>query len=211
MTDNSPLGLVNQNSNEMSRVLKMADELHPVSPGHRLMLAMLIYIFNLHNQPHKLPRTNAPSSMEPGNDRHPYRRILSHVALELCQPENSTAKTEREVTLWTMVAIASASSFSPWRLEIPFMGHLIEWMDNDEVTELERCPETREAHVTTDRTPDTDSSPRSAQGSRQKYNNLDKLTSCLRGYYLYGADKKTLRRLRKRTNPDQPHGLLEYA
>ena len=134
-----PALTVDQAYNEMSRVLRIAGEVKPQSLQHHLLLALLIYIFNFHNQPQLLPPSTFSSSsssiLGPCKIRHPYLEILSKVASELSQPRNPSRPavvTEREVTLWTMVAIASASSFSPWRLEIPFMGHLIEWMEDDD-------------------------------------------------------------------------------
>ncbi|KIW95110.1 uncharacterized protein Z519_03694 [Cladophialophora bantiana CBS 173.52] len=182
---------VDQAFNEISRVLRITDEVRPQSLHHRLFLALLIYIFNFHNQPQLLPPAKPPFSSPSSSSsslsspssssssttiakiRHPYLEILSNVALELSQPSNPNDPnlvTEREVTLWTMVAIGSASSFSPWRLEIPFMGHLIEWMEKDY---------------------DDDG------GGEGEKKNLERLTACLRGYYLYGADKKTLRSLQR--------------
>ncbi|KAK6380757.1 hypothetical protein LTS17_004957 [Exophiala oligosperma] len=209
----SPLNVGDPNFNEMSRVLQIADEVHLESLEHRLMLALSIYIFNFHNQPQSLPRTRVPSSTSTGTVRHSHLKILSQVALELCHPTTpTTAKTEREVTLWTMLAIAAASSFSPWRLEIPFMGHLIDWMDNDEVAEVEQHLEPRESHAPTKNKPGTISSSPGAMSGHQTNNpvtNLEKLTTCLRGYYLYGADKETLKSLQKWKNTGQSHGLLE--
>ncbi|EXJ71772.1 uncharacterized protein A1O5_05582 [Cladophialophora psammophila CBS 110553] len=190
---------VNQVFNEMSRVLGITDEVRPQSLHHRLFLALLIYIFNFHNQTQLLPPAKPPFSSPSSSSssssslscpsssscsttntklRHPYLEILSNVALELSQPSNPTdpnSVTEREVTLWTMVAIGAASSFSPWRLEIPFMGHLIEWMEKDH---------------------------EDGDGGEGEKKNLEKLTACLRGYYLYGADKQTLRSLQKWKTPD---------
>lgn len=43
--------------------------------------------------------------------------------------------------------------------------------------------------------------------SKEPTKNLEKLTACLRGYYLYGADKTTLRGLQKwnrRSEPKDP-------
>lgn len=188
-----------QASNEMSRVLRITDEVNPRSLHHRLLLALLIYIFNFHNQPQRLHAVSPPSSAA-ASVRHPYLEILSKVALELSRPSHPSdpsSATEREVTLWTMVAIGSASSFSPWRLEIPFMGHLIEWMENDEVRHAARCDiapgvgSASECVSTNGSTLSTTSSVRTGP------TNLEKLTACLRGYYLYGADKKTLRSLQK--------------
>ncbi|OQU98415.1 Fungal specific transcription factor domain-containing protein [Cladophialophora immunda] len=214
---------VDQAFNEMSRVLRITEEVGPQSLHHRLLLALLVYIFNFHNQPQLLPPVKTPSASSSLSSssssagittktRHPYLDILSNVALELSQPSNPSdphSVTEREVTLWTMVAIASASSFSPWRLEIPFMGHLIEWMEKDEDEDEEEMggdntnvvvfsqPDTSgrdgggEAQTTT-------SIPRPGSGDRGGGGkNLEQLTACLRGYYLYGADKKTLRSLQK--------------
>ncbi len=170
----------------MSRVLLITDEARPKSLAHRLLLALLIYIFNFHNQPQLLARHMAANSRNV-SFRHPYLEILTKVALELSCPsltasDPTTALTEREVTLWTMVAIGSASCFSPWRLEIPFMGHLIEWMDDDdaggeEITNTAMAAESR------------------------KPTNLDQLTACLRGYYLYGADKQKIRTLPQYKEP----------
>ncbi|KAJ9607723.1 hypothetical protein H2200_007801 [Cladophialophora chaetospira] len=180
---------LDQAYNEMSRVLRITDEVGPKSLHHRLLLALLIYIFNFHNQPQALPPAKAASSLHRNiKIRHPYLEILSKVALELSQPTNPSDPnkvTEREVTLWTMVAIASASSFSPWRLEIPFMGHMIEWMENDEDAA---------GQITT--ASEATNSPLSRDNVKSP-TNLEKLTACLRGYYLYGADKNTLRGLQQ--------------
>ncbi|KIW67087.1 hypothetical protein PV04_06360 [Phialophora macrospora] len=184
---------VDQAYNEISRVLRITDEIEPRSLHHRLLLALLIYIFNFHNQPQVLPPAKAASSTPRNRKiRHPYLEILSKVALELSQPSNPSDRnkvTEREVTLWTMVAIASASSFSPWRLDIPFMGHMIEWMEDDEGVDdgegSTRPTSTLTQHSAADAT----------AAYKRPPTNLDKLTACLRGYYLYGADKMTLRSL----------------
>ncbi|OAP60852.1 hypothetical protein AYL99_05854 [Fonsecaea erecta] len=221
---------VDQAFNEMSRVLQMTDEVVPQSLHHRLFLALLIYIFNFHNQPQLLPVAKTPSSAPSSSSspasigtttkaRHPYLRILSDVALELSQPSNPgdpKAVTEREVTLWTMVAIGSASSFSPWRLEIPFMGHLIELMEQDTAEEEDEGdmlltsnhgpvgvfsaqgpPAEAEAETASMPPPSSRRNDRRRSGSSIRSKNLDKLTACLRGYYLYGADNRTLRSLQK--------------
>lgn len=196
----SPPQPVDQAGNEMSRVLRITDEAGPKSLHHRLLLALLVYSFNFHNQPQVLPPvTAAASSSTHTRTRHPYLEILSKVALELSQPSkpgDPNAVTEREVTLWTMVAIASASSFSPWRLDIPFMGHLIEWMENDEDKDSQTnkrqqtfSPTHRSGEVPIEDASTTSESP------KKPVRNLEKLTACLRGYYLYGADKQTLRGL----------------
>ncbi|KIX94468.1 uncharacterized protein Z520_09854 [Fonsecaea multimorphosa CBS 102226] len=238
--------------NEMSRVLCITEEAGPQSLHHKLLLALLIYIFNFHNQPQLLPPAKTPSFSSPPSSsssssggtttktRHPYLEILSNVALELSQPSNPgdpSSVTEREVTLWTVVAIGAASSFSPWRLEIPFMGHLIEWMEKDRVedeaintnsstsnsnaglfsaTGARPPAETKgreggsEAPTTTPTS--ISPAPTSGGGGSAEGKNLDKLTASLRGYYLYGADKKTLRSLQRwratessSTPPHHPH------
>jgi hypothetical protein len=136
--------------------------------------------------------------------------ILSNVALELCRPSepaNLEFVREREVTLWTMVDIGSAASFSPWRLEIPFMGHLIEWMEEDDDEEEE---DGQQEDDTLTMTQDTGSgqpgphpvTPTPSNTGRSKGTNLENLTACLRGYYLYGADKETLRSLQTWRSPD---------
>ena len=179
--------------NEMSRVLCLTDEAGPESLQQRLLLALLVYVFNLHNQPQPLPPLSTPPSVLPSaNFRCPYLRILSKIALELScpnDPSDPTSVTEREVTLWTMVAIGSASSFSPWRMEIPFMGHLIEWMEDDEDNIKGTCSTECESE------PQDHDTAKIQQ--RKKGANLEKLTACLRGYYLYGADKQTLRSLQR--------------
>lgn len=202
--------------NEMSRVLRITDEVGPISFHHRLLLALLVYIFNFHNQPQLLPRSkssssssaSSPSSSNTARPLHPYLEILCKVALELSQPSNpgdATSVTEREVTLWTMVAIGSASSFSPWRLEIPFMGHLIEWMEDDENGD-EDDEEGRDKEKEEEQQQTSNSTPGTTI-SKEPTKNLEKLTACLRGYYLYGADKTTLRGLQKwnrRSEPKDP-------
>ena len=183
---------IDQAFNEMSRVLHLTSEARPKSLQHRLLLALLIYIFNFHNQPQPLPPVATPESSASASTtlQHPYLEILSKVALELSCPSNPsdpTSVTEREVTLWTMVAIGSASSFSPWRLEIPFMGHLIELMENDEddpagtISKFELTDQRISTGI--------------AAGEKRNGGNLEKLTAYLRGYYLYGANKQTLRSL----------------
>jgi hypothetical protein len=192
---------MNHAYNEMTRVLKITDEVGPKSLHHRLLLALLIYIFNFHNQPQVLPPVTAASSCAPVNKiRHPYLKILSKVAEELAQPgdaEDHPKVTEREVTLWTMIAIGSASSFSPWRLEIPFMGHLIEWMEDDDDTyaRVKKAEGDWPEAISTLVSKATPSASGVFESSSKPLSNLDKLTACLRGYYLYGADKKTLRGL----------------
>jgi hypothetical protein len=191
--DSLPSAPVDQGYNEMSRVLRITDEAGPKSLHHRLLLALLIYIFNFHNQPQVLPPAKAASSSpRPTKIRHPYLEILSKVALELSQPSNPYDPhkvTEREVTLWTMVAIASASSFSPWRLEIPFMGHMIELMERDELS--------IDGQLATGATENPAPEAGNVDSSSKGTTNLDNLTAYLRGYYLYGADKKTLRSLQR--------------
>ncbi|KAK4940651.1 hypothetical protein LTR10_019281 [Elasticomyces elasticus] len=200
---------LDQASNEMSRVLRMADEARPVSLHQRLLLALLIYIFNLHNQPQPLPAVSSPASA-PATVRHPYLDILSKVALELScpsHPSNPRSVTEREVTLWTMVAIGSASTFSPWRSEIPFMGHLIEWMENDEE---EVVVQRHQPHVgepaSGKLSTDGFTVSTTSNNVRKGGTHLERLTACLRGYYLYGADKKTLRSLRQWRGTDNQRG-----
>lgn len=207
----SPPQPVDHTGNEMSRVLRITDEAGPKSLHHRLLLALLVYSFNFHNQPQILPPAKAASSSSKHTRiRHPYLEILSKVALELCQPSkpgDPNAVTEREVTLWTMVAIASASSFSPWRLDIPFMGHLIEWMENDEDEEPQTTKrrQTYESNYQSGEIPSGDASATS-EPPKKPVKNLEKLTACLRGYYLYGADKQTLRSLQnwKDSEPQNP-------
>jgi hypothetical protein len=195
---------IDQGYNEISRVLRITDEIEPQSLHHRLLLALLIYIFNFHNQPQALPPAQAASSTpHKRKTRHPYLEILSKVALELSQPSNPSDRdkvTEREVTLWTMVAIGSASSFSPWRLDIPFMGHMIEWMEDDEEVDNGEAS-TRSTATFTQRSADDVTEP-----YQRPPTNLEKLTACLRGYYLYGADKQTLRSLQtwKGSDPRDP-------
>ncbi|KIV79636.1 hypothetical protein, variant [Exophiala sideris] len=200
---------LDQASNEMSRVLRMTYEARPVSLHQRLLLALLIYIFNLHNQPQPLPAASSPASA-PTTVRHPYLDILSKVALELScpsHPSNPRSVTEREVTLWTMVAIGSASTFSPWRSEIPFMGHLIEWMENDEeeVVVQRDQPHVGEP-VSGKLSTDGFTVSTTSNNVRNGGTHLEKLTACLRGYYLYGADKKTLRSLRQWRGTDNQPG-----
>ncbi|OCT51537.1 hypothetical protein CLCR_08247 [Cladophialophora carrionii] len=193
---------VDQAYNELSRVLRITDEIELQSLHHRLLLALLIYIFNFHNQPQALPPAKTMSSTPQNRKiRHPYLEILSKVALELSQPSNPSDRnkvTEREVTLWTMVAIGAASSFSPWRLEIPFMGHMIEWMENDEEQQVEVVNEAAAEEVSSRKDASIHpSAGDAAEPYKRPPTNLEKLTACLRGYYLYGADKKTLRSLQK--------------
>ena len=84
---------VDQAYNEMGRVLRITDEVRPKSLNHRLLLALLIYIFNFHNQPQVLPPAKAASASPQSNKiRHPYLKILSKVALELSQPCNPYGK-----------------------------------------------------------------------------------------------------------------------
>ncbi|KAI1617035.1 hypothetical protein EDD37DRAFT_645178 [Exophiala viscosa] len=199
---------VDQASNEMSRVVRLADEAPSVSPQHRLFLALLIYIFNLHNQPQPLP---AASSLLPTATivRNRYLDILSKVALELSCPSSPIdpgSATERAVALWTMVAIGSASTLSPWRPEIPFMGHLIELMEDDEGEVVEER-DNRHVIASMDENMSTRAPTVSTSSSMRKGGtNLEKLTACLRGYYLYGADKTTLRSLQKWRGTDSQPG-----
>ncbi|EXJ58557.1 hypothetical protein A1O7_05984 [Cladophialophora yegresii CBS 114405] len=191
--DNGP---VDQAYNEFSRVLRITDQIGPQSLHHRLLLALLIYIFNFHNQPQALPA--ASSTPQNRKVRHPYLQILSKVALELSQPSDPSDPnkiTEREVALWTMVAIGAASSFSPWRLEIPFMGHLIELMENNEEAVDDNEADVKDASL--EEASIQFSAADAAEPYKKPPTNLEKLTACLRGYYLYGADKKTLRSLQK--------------
>ncbi len=215
--ESPPAAAVDQAYNEMSRVLRITDEVRPKSLHHRLLLALLIYIFNFHNQPQVLPSAKTASLSSQNRVRHPYLEILSKVALELSQPSNpsnSSRVTEREVTLWTMVAIGSASSFSPWRLDIPFMGHLIEWMENNEdrVLSGEGAPAVAEGTSSSYNISSKTSTMDTSDHYKSLPTNLEKLTACLRGYYLYGADKKTLRSLQKwkDSEPHDPVGVRWY-
>lgn len=181
---------------EMSRVLQLTDQVELKTLDHRILLALLIYIFNLHNQPS--PCTLAPwtstSSDTLDNSRKTYLDILSDVALELTTPSNLEDPykvTEREVTLWTMVAVGSSASFSPWRLEIPFMGHMIVLMEDD-TEEMALSHHSRADLVPFGGQP---SDPTPVQLKRRS--NLDRLTEYLRGYYLYGADKGHLDSLQR--------------
>ncbi|KAK5557677.1 hypothetical protein LTR46_004705 [Exophiala xenobiotica] len=204
---------VDHDYSEMSRVLHITDEVQPTLLNHRVLLALLVYIFNLHNPPQRpAPWSTSTKTGKTGSSRRSYLEILSNVALELCRPSepaNLDFVTEREVTLWTMVAIGSASSFSPWRLEIPFMGHLIEWMeDDDDDKEEEEDGQQEDDTLTMTRETGSCQPAHSATSTpsntgRRKGTNLENLTACLRGYYLYGADKETLRSLQTWRSPDK--------
>lgn len=181
---------------EMGRVLQLTEQVQPKSRSHQIVLALLIYIFNLHNQAY--PSTLAPavktSSDAPQYSGKTYLDILTEVALEMTNPgnpENPNRVTEREVTLWTMVAIGSAASFSPWRLEIPFMGHMIVLMEND----AEQVRQSYHASPIS-ATPGSQYSV-STPGHSKERSNLSMLTEYLRGYYLYGADKDHLDSLQR--------------
>lgn len=181
---------------EMSRVLQLADQVRPTSNNHKIILALLLYIFNLHNQPfpHTLTPPIATLSKAPPCAAKTYLEILADVALEMTNPsnpENPNRVTEREVTLWTIIAIGSASSFSPWRLEMPFMGHIIVLMeDNSDQIRQTYHPNTVSV------TPGSQCSAVTPENTKQ-LSNLDMLTAYLRGYYLYGADKAHLDSLQR--------------
>ncbi|KEF56344.1 uncharacterized protein A1O9_07925 [Exophiala aquamarina CBS 119918] len=175
---------------EMFRVLHLTDQVKLKTLDHRIILALLVYIFNLHNQPGAFTLapspTGTPSDSRDSSPRS-YLDILSDVALEMTRPshpEDPDRVTEREVTLWTMVAIGSSAAFSPWRLEIPFMGHMIVLMENDGKQTEQGCVSGADLVAST-------SGPRSDCGQvhPMEPSNLDTLTQYLRGYYLYGADK----------------------
>jgi hypothetical protein len=75
---------------------------------------------------------------------------------------------------------------------------MIEWMENDEGPVKENTvadvrKETVYERPTSGESPSTDA----VQPYKQPTTNLEKLSACLRGYYLYGADKKTLRSLQR--------------
>jgi hypothetical protein len=174
---------------ELQQVLCTADKVCTKSMEHRLLFALLIYVFNVHHHP-EVVRTSTPAGS--GLPRNAYLNILSKVALELAHPSKPTVSlSEREVTLWTMVAIGAASTLSPWRLDIPFRSHLIEWMEDDQGAGGRDSPSRSVIHGSSS----NQSSPDSLSTDKP-ITNLDKLTSCLRGYYLYGADKNTLRSLK---------------
>ncbi|EXJ86060.1 hypothetical protein A1O1_06429 [Capronia coronata CBS 617.96] len=215
-------------ANEMSRVLRITDETRPTTSDHRLLLALLVYIFNYHNQPRETLLRSGSATIKTCAGRPPYLNILRDVTLELSTPSNPwdpSSVTEREVTLWTVVAIGSASSSSPWRLEIPFMGHLIEWMEkedddddddnhnyNNEHSNHNYKMEESAAGMGIDTGTVLLKTECDVLGTvqpegwplRERNSNMDKLTACLRGYYLYGADKHTLRTLETWEGPDPP-------
>jgi hypothetical protein len=183
---------------EMSRVLQLTVQVELKTLDHRILLALLIYIFNLHNQPS--PCTLAPlkrtSSDTLDSSRKTYLDILADVALELTSPSNPEDPqkvTEREVTLWTMVAVGSAASFSPWRLEIPFMGHMIVLLEDDS----KEIVQSHHPQADLVALGDQSSDPTPVLVHLKERSNLDKLTEYLRGYYLYGADKAHLDSLQR--------------
>lgn len=181
---------------EMDRVLQLTEQVQPKSRSHKIVLALLVYIFNLHNQgfPHTLAPAVETSSDVSQYSGKTYLDILTDVALEMTTPgypENPNLVTEREVTLWTMVAIGSAASFSPWRLEIPFMGHMIVLMEDD----AEQIQQSYHGSPIL-ATPGSQYSV-STPGRSKERSNLSMLTEYLRGYYLYGADKDHLDNLQR--------------
>ena len=195
-----------EDRSEMSKVLQVTELVQLKSLNHRILLALLVYIFNLHNQP-VASTTSAESLQSSDNPNVSYKKyleILSNVALELATPStphDPEKVTEREVTLWTMVAIGSAASFSPWRLEIPFMGHMIELMEDDEYHSWkdgysdDRRPTTSQSNISFSSTAQGIQSGANRADDIKGQSNLEKLAEYLRGYYLYGADKATLRSL----------------
>lgn len=183
---------------EMGRVLLLTDQVELKTLDHRIMLALLVYVFNLHNQPGAYTLAPSPTSTpsdSADSSTRSYLDILTDVALEMTRPSNPEDPdrvTEREVTLWTMVAIGSAAAFSPWRLEIPFMGHMIVLMEND-ANETKQDFSSRADLIAF--TGGQHSNP--GQVHPMEQSNLDKLTQYLRGYYLYGADKAHLDSLQR--------------
>lgn len=141
---NTPATPESLDTDEIKKVHDLVETRRPCSTDRGLCLALLIYIFNYHNQ-------------QLGNENH--LDILDKIAGEMVMVKSGKEVSERECTIWTIIAIGACSAFSPWRLEIPFMSHIVEWMEDDSY--------------------------------------LDQLTSCLRGYYLYGASKSQLKGLQK--------------
>jgi hypothetical protein len=87
------------------------------------------------------------------------------------------------------------------------MGHLIEWMEDDDDDKEEEDGQQEDDTLTM--TQETGSGQPAypvtltpSSTGRRKGTNLENLTACLRGYYLYGADKETLRSLQTWRSPD---------
>ena len=114
-TDNAPTK-TGISADEMQRIGGILTILRPQSTEHWLCVALLVYIFNLHNQHH--------------NDDEALS-ILDSVALEMVTTHTKGSVTERQYTIWTIVTIGATATLSPWRLDLPFMGHVIAWMEHD--------------------------------------------------------------------------------
>lgn len=76
---------------------------------HQVVLALLIFIFNLHNN------TNIAFYLE----------ILDQAATDMISIRCRGRLPPRKTILWTIANIASAATTSPWHLEIPLMDHIL--------------------------------------------------------------------------------------
>ena len=99
---------------ELKTVVDIVKRLEPKSPEHGLCVAFWVYVFNVHNQ------SDCPTK---------HLAILDAVALEMVTDHTKGPVNERQYTIWTIATIGATASLSPWRLDLPFMGHIIEWME----------------------------------------------------------------------------------
>jgi hypothetical protein len=95
------------------------------------------------------------------------------------------------------------------------MGHLIEWMEDDDDEEEDGQQEDDTLTMTQETgscQPAHSATSTASNTGRRKGKNLANLTACLRGYYLYGADKETLRSLQTWRSPDgrEPREAFGY-
>ena len=103
-------------SQEMKKIAETVERLGPQSLEHAVCIAFWLYVFNMHNKPRQTRN---------------YLSILKNVALEMVTNHIKGPVNERQCTIWTIATIGATASLSPWRLDLPFMGHIIEWMEDD--------------------------------------------------------------------------------
>lgn len=95
---------------EMEKILNLVDARQSRYVEHQACLALLVYIFNLHNQ-------EAPEAQ--------YLSILDDAATEMITIKSSGPLGSRACLFWSIATIGAAAAESPWRLDMPFMGHII--------------------------------------------------------------------------------------